>query len=149
MIWWRWNVEGTCWQPTLVPPDAPFRVGDEARLIPVSGTRRWALLARDGAKVNGLPCLPFEILEHQDEVRIAGERYCFSAQTAAEVVTFVGTHKKIRCARCLGRLADGAPIVRCPRCGAHHHAPCWTYDTRCQKCPSPTDEALWIPESLN
>lgn len=149
MIWWRWDDHGKCWRPTLVPPDVPYRLGDDARLIPVPGSRRWALLVGNGARVNGLPCLPFEVLDHRDEVRIAGGRYCFSAQTPAEEVAFVDQNKKIRCTRCLGHLANGDRIVRCPRCRAHHHAACWTYDTRCQKCPAATDDALWVPESLN
>jgi hypothetical protein len=148
MIWWRWDDDGQCWRPTLVPP-APHVLDSAATLIPLSGARRWALLVRGDARVNGRPCLPFEILDHQDEVRIAGERYCFSAQSPAEVVTFADGNTRIRCARCLGRLADGDRIVRCPDCGAHHHQSCWTYDTRCQKCPSSTADAMWVPEPLN
>lgn len=149
MVWWRWDDESRCWRPTLVTLDAPFRVSDFARLIPLTGTRRWALLAGRGARVNGLPCLPMEILDDRDEVYIAGECYYFSAQSPPEVVTCAGDKKKIRCARCLGRLVDGDQIVRCPGCRAHHHASCWTYDVRCQKCPFPTDGRLWVPNSLN
>ena len=149
MIWWRWDDDGMCWRPSLVPPDSAFSIGDTARLIPVAGARRWALLAGDDARVNGLPCLPLEILDDHDEVRIAGERYYFSAQSPPEVVTFADETKKVRCARCLGRLAGGDQIVRCPGCRAHHHAGCWTYDTRCQKCATPTDGRLWVPESVN
>ena len=148
MIWWRWDDKGKCWQASLVPSEAPFRVSDEARLIPVNGTRRWALLAGDGARVNGLPCLPIEILDDRDEVCIAGQRYLFCGQSPPEVVTF-SSDKKIRCARCLGRLVEGDQIVRCPRCRAHHHAPCWPYDARCQKCTFPTDGPPWVPEPLN
>jgi hypothetical protein len=149
MIWWRWDDDGRCWRPTLVRPDAAWRLGNGATLIPLSGSRRWALLARNGARVNGLPCLPCAVLNHQDEVRISGERYCFSGQTPVEVVTFGDGHKKIRCARCLGRLGDGDRIVRCPRCRAHHHAGCWTYDARCPRCSSPTDDTIWVPDPLN
>jgi hypothetical protein len=46
-------------------------------------------------------------------------------------------------------LRDGDQIVRCPRCRAHHHAACWTYDVRCQKCDCPTGDAHWVPDSLN
>jgi hypothetical protein len=150
MIWWQWDDDGKCWRPTLVPPHGPWHLAERtAVVIPVTGTRRWALLAHDDAKVNGLPCLPFEVLDDQDEVRIAGKQYCFSSQTPAEVVAFVDENKNIRCARCLGRLVEGDRIIRCPGCRAHHHASCWSYDTKCQKCPSRTDDILWVPESLN
>jgi hypothetical protein len=148
VIWWRWDENDKCWRPTLVPSESAFRVSDEAQLIPV-GARGWALLAADGVKVNGLPCLPIEILVDRDEVYVAGAHYCFSQLSPPEVVAFVSDKKSIRCARCLERLVDGDQIVRCPSCRAHHHATCWTYDARCQKCPLPTDGAVWIPDSLN
>ena len=148
MIWWRWDEKEKCWRPTLVPPAAAIDVGAMARLIP-AGTRRWALLASGGVTVNGRPCLPMEILEDRDEVCVAGERYSFGALSPPEVITIGGDDRRIRCARCLDRLRDGDPVVRCPRCRAHHHASCWRYDVHCQKCECPTDGALWTPDSLN
>ena len=148
-MWWSWDKDGGCWRPKLVPPDAPFGVNGRATLFPLNGARRWALLARAGARVNGVPCLPIRILADRDEVAIAGEHFCFSMQSPPEVVGFRGVTKRIRCARCLGRLGDGDQIVRCPGCGAHHHAPCWTYDTHCQKCEFPTDGTSWVPDPLN
>jgi hypothetical protein len=148
VIWWHWDNEGNSWQPAILGRNAPFSVGDAAEVVPVPGTRHWALLAHHGAKVNGLPCLPIEVLADRDEVHIEREHYCFSAQAPPEVVTFDG-RKAVRCARCLGRLAGGDQVVRCSGCLAHHHASCWTYHVRCQKCESPTDGRLWVPDVLN
>ena len=153
MMWWRWNEDDKCWQPTLVPPRAPFSVNDHARLIPINDARHWALLsAGAAASVNGRPCLPIEILDDRDEVRLAGEHFCLSTESPAEVVAFdtaTSARKTIRCARCQGDLVEGDPIVRCARCRAHHHASCWSYDTRCLKCGLPTSGAPWAPEPLN
>jgi Prokaryotic RING finger family 1 len=149
VIWWHWDDERKCWRPLLVPSPVPVHVRDCARLIPVNGGRRWALLAGDGVRVNGLSPLPIQILGDRDEVRIGDECYYFSAQSPVEIVAFRGDKKEVRCARCLARLADGTQIVQCPACRAHHHASCWTYDTRCQKCPFQTTGTPWMPDFLN
>jgi hypothetical protein len=149
VIWWRWDKEERCWKETAVSPSASFRVDAEACLISVGRGQQWALLSGPRATVNGLPCLPLEILPDRDEVSIAGEHYCFSEHAAATALAFAGDHRRIRCARCLGRLVDGDQIVRCPRCRAHYHATeCWTYDARCQKCSCPTTHAAWVPDDL-
>jgi hypothetical protein len=145
---WQWDKEKRRWRALQLPADTPMGVPGGAQFIPLARGRQWALLARNGAKVNGLPCLPLEILEDRDEVRIDGEHYCFSAQATAAVVSFGPAPRRIRCARCLGRLAAGDRIVLCPRCSAHHHASCWTYDARCQKCPCPTTHTAWMPDDL-
>jgi hypothetical protein len=149
MMWWRWDDEASCWQPTLVPPTGPFEVSRGARLIPVRSGRRWALLADSTARVNGLPCLPLEVLDDRDEIRVSGEHFVFSTHSPPEVVSVTDSTRKMRCARCLGGLVEGDPIVRCPNCRAHHHASCWTYDVRCQKCSCPADGAPWVPPPLN
>lgn len=152
MMWWRWNSDQKCWQPTLVPPDAAFVVSDHTRLLPVSSGRHWALLTADrAASVNGRPCLPIEILDDRDEVRLDGEHFCLSTQSPADVVAFdaAPNAKKICCAKCLSHLAHGDRIVRCPNCHSHHHASCWSCDSRCLKCGLPTSGALWAPDPLN
>jgi hypothetical protein len=148
MIWWRWDAERKCWQPMIVPPAGPVDVAGGARLIPVGG-KRWALIAGKGVRLNGLVPLPIEVLGDRDEIRIGDQYYAFGAQSPPEPVAFRGHKKEVRCARCLGRLADGTEIVRCPACHAYHHASCWTYDTHCQKCPFPTAGNPWTPASLN
>lgn len=149
MLWWQWDDEARCWRPTLVRPAVSLHLNGHARLVPLSDARRWALLASDGATVNGVPCLPLEVLDDRDEVSIAGARYVFSAHAPAEVAAFASEGKTIRCARCLGLLVDGDQVVRCPACRAHHHASCWSSGARCQKCPLLTDGALWVPGPLN
>lgn len=148
MTWWSWDKEARCWRSSLVHANAPFGVNGHARLIPLNGTRRWALLARDGVRVNGRPCLPIQILGDRDEIAIDEEHFCLSLQSPPAVVEFRANTKNIRCARCLGRLKDGDEIVRCPGCGAHHHGACWTYDARCQQCTFRTDGSAWVPDPV-
>jgi hypothetical protein len=148
MIWWRWDSQQGCWQPTAVRQREPLDVNGGARLVPVAGGRRWGLLVGGNATVNGRAALPLEILDDRDEIGIGGERHSFGAQSPAEVVAF-GQAGNVRCARCLGRLGDGDRVVRCPDCTAYHHAPCWTYDAGCQKCGFLTHAALPVPDPLN
>lgn len=153
MMWWHWDKDDKCWRATLVPPRAAFDVGHRSRVLPFGGAHHWALLTTDpSATVNGRACLPFEVLNDRDEISLAGERFSLSEQSPAEVVAFdakTNATKKLRCPRCLSGLVDRDQIVRCPRCGAHHHASCWSYDAQCQKCGLPTSASAWIPDPLN
>jgi hypothetical protein len=147
MIWWSWDEEAQAWRAATPAPGEAFDAGSHLRLVQVRAGR-WALLARLNARVNGRPCLPLHILADRDEVAVAGGRFCISLQSQPALVSFRAGSRKVRCARCLDQLCESDQAVKCPRCGAHHHAPCWTYDTRCQKCEFPTDGTWWTPEAV-
>jgi len=117
-----------------------------ARLVRIPGGGS-ALLAPITVRLNGVPCLPIQILRDRDEISTPHHLYCFTTATAA-AVTFTGGCGKMRCARCLGQLIDGESIVECPRCRAHHHADHWKYGPGCQKCNYPTTGPSWIPEAM-
>jgi hypothetical protein len=145
MTWWSWDDQGRIWRPSERPQEA-FNAHRLARLVPLRAGR-WALLARGAARVNGEPCLPIHILSDRDEISIAGLRFCIGIETPPAAEPFRAGTRTVRCARCLDGLVESEPAVVCPRCGAHHHAPCWTYDTRCQKCAFKTDCSAWTPEA--
>jgi hypothetical protein len=153
MTWWRWNNEEKFWQPTLVPPDAAFVVGDHTRLLPVGSARHWALLTADAAAtVNGRPCLPIEILDDRDEVRLTGDHFCLSTHSPADPLAFsaaTAANRNVRCARCQSDLLEGDRVVRCGHCRAYHHASCESYDARCQKCGLPMSGPAWMPDPVS
>jgi hypothetical protein len=105
-----------------------------------------------------------KILEHRDEIAVAGERFLYSEESLPEITSFQAEPgaRLLRCSLCRGLIGDGMTVVRCPRCLRLFHqndagpdAPerhCWTYSERCRHCGHPTGllgESLWSPEKEN
>ena len=147
MIMWKWVSVEKMWRMSLLSASAAVDLDETAQVVPVS-SGGCALLSRTGVRINGIPCLPIQVLADRDEIFARKNTYYFSAESPAEAVTFKACGRKMRCARCLGWLVDGDAILQCPRCNAHHHAEHWTYAPGCQKCGYPTAGLLWVPEPL-
>jgi hypothetical protein len=126
-----------------------------------------ALLAQPDLSVlvNGVPIAGgLKILEHRDEIAVAGDRFLYSEESLPEITSFQAEPgaRPLRCSLCRGSIEDGMTVVRCPRCLRLFHqsdagpdAPerhCWTYSERCRHCGHPTGmtgESLWSPEKEN
>ncbi len=124
--------------------DSPVDIASVARIV--RRDRRCILFARDGVTVNGLPPLPIQVLRDRDEIRAAGQTIYFTADAIPQE-SILRTSMPLRCARCLGGLAEGDRVVRCPRCLAHHHPCCW-HGAGCLKCLHPAASLAWTPEPL-
>jgi hypothetical protein len=128
------------------------------------GERGALLLSRPGVwvRVNGLPVLGgLRVLEHKDEVLIAGGRLYFSLETTPTATTYripEGVRAAV-CPICRGPIKDGATAVQCPGCARWFHQaeaadgrpakPCWTYAPNCRFCNHPTAfdaQAAWRPD---
>ena len=147
MMMWQWAPVKKMWQASVVSAKRAFELDEAARVLPLPGGG-CALLAAAGVRLNGIPCLPIQVLADRDEIFTRNNTYYFSAESPAEAVPFQAGGRRMRCARCLGWLMDGDAILKCPRCGAHHHAEHWPYAPGCQKCGYPTAGLLWVPEPL-
>jgi len=145
MLVWQWDQADGRWRSAPIPDDAPVDLGNLAKLVRVAGIRGCVMLARDGVKVNGSMSLPLQVLRDRDEIFAAGQRFYFSVD-ALPTISVLGSRTTVRCARCLGLLAAGEQVVRCPRCTAHHHPGCWDHGGTCQKCRRPASGAAWAPD---
>jgi hypothetical protein len=112
--------------------------------------------------VNGLPVLGgLRVLEHKDEILLAGARLYFSAEATPVIATFQNRagERIPSCPICRGQLKEGDAAVQCPGCGRWHHQlpaadgkpakACWTYAATCRFCGHPTaltGQPAWRPE---
>lgn len=129
----------------------------------LDGLARSAIVAPLGAPVfvNGEPVLGgLRLLEHRDEVILAGERLYFSAESKPQIVLYEPdpNGRLVKCALCRLPLAPGQDmVVHCPQCGRIFHQVaeregqparlCWTFRPSCL-CGHPTpitDEPIWQP----
>jgi hypothetical protein len=124
-----------------------------------------ALLVRPGVwvRVNGRPVLGgVHVLEHKDEILVAGGRLFFSMETTPVAVPFrlAAGAPVPTCPICRGPIKDGQQAVQCPGCSRWFHQldaaegrpakPCWTYAPTCRFCNHPTSfaaESAWKPET--
>jgi hypothetical protein len=146
MLLWQSDDAEQRWRSAPIPVDTPVDLAPVARLVRAAAVRGCVLLARDGVRVNGMRCLPLQVLHDRDEICAAGKRFYFSVDALPEVSVF-RSHKTVRCARCLGLLADGEQVVRCPGCSAHHHPGCWDHGGSCQKCRRSASGVAWTPDA--
>ncbi len=134
-------------------------------LVPLADKPGFALLTRPhlSARVNGEPVGTVVVLEHRDEVRIAGQCWCFSQHSRPQISLFhpeVGRRPR-KCALCSVVLQDGDMVVVCPGCGRFYHQldatadteakHCFTFQAQCRHadCAHPTDlsgSGGWQPE---
>jgi hypothetical protein len=126
--------------------------------------RNVLLMTRPGVwvRINGEPVLGgLRVLEHKDELLIAGQRLYYSAETTPTITTYQVPEggRPATCPICRGPIRTGQHTVRCPGCGRWFHQleangeqpakPCWTYAPTCRFCSHPTAfeaEAAWRPE---
>ena len=124
-----------------------------------SGVARAALLTQPlgcALVVNGYRPLGVAVLEERDEIIAHGEVLYFGERSRTSQMRFEESDESVGCARCKQPLCSDDLVIRCPACGAFHHAGaiasseeerlCWTYDARCGACERPRDEMLWAPE---
>lgn len=103
------------------------------------------------ARINGdLLVLGIRFLRDRDSIQVGGQAPMFySTETPAVVVTYAEPQPAV-CARCKTNVEKGAAAVRCPKCAAWHHQPCWGYAPTCAACEQPTTlgsgEYQWMPE---
>lgn len=149
-------------QASAVDADA---FGRDGRLTSFTrgGLAGSALLVRSGAVafVNGVPVLGgLQVLEHRDELLVAGVRAFYSVESKVEPTTYqVADGRVVKCVLCRTPFVSGQDtIVKCPQCGrCYHHMEadadrpaklCWTFRETCL-CGHPTrlsDEPLWRPD---
>lgn len=124
-----------------------------------TGKERYVLIGEAGKgeiRVNGVRILGMRVLDHRDEVQIAGPpvRFYFSSDLPARKTRYKGSDARpFHCARCKGEISPGEEVVRCPGCRLLYHEMggrgCWTYDAVCLGCKRPTGENhLWRPEPI-
>ena len=147
MLIWKWIPAEKMWRMSLLSSKPAFDLDEDTRVVQLPGGG-CALLSKAGVRLNGMPCLPFQVLGDRDEIFTRNHVYSFTAESPAEVVPFKVNERRMRCTRCLGWLKYGDPVLKCPRCGAHHHAEHWTYAPGCPKCVYPTAGLLSIPDPL-
>lgn len=145
MVLWGWDGEAARMRPADIEANVPIDIDGVARLLPLPPGRRCALLARESVRVNGIRCLPLQILRDRDEIRVGNKIFYFSMDSIPRV-SRVHVNRTVRCARCLGCLATGDEVVRCPGCQAHHHPDCWRLGPGCQKCQHAADAVSWTPD---
>jgi hypothetical protein len=131
----------------IEPISAAIDLTPAARIVPLRRRPGCALLARDGVTLNGRPALPIQVLRDRDEIRAAGRAIYFTTDAIPEESTLQSA-TPLRCARCLGGVAAGDRVIRCPGCRAHHHSRCWNEGGRCHKCHHPAASLSWTPEAL-
>ncbi len=114
--------------PTIL--SAPSAHGDLwVLLVPPTG---------DSVHINGCVVVAgLAVLRHRDEITI-GDHFVayFSSETPPEVAPLsAGSSGPVPCARCTRVIDVASPAVRCPLCGAAHHAAvdrqCWGYAETC------------------
>jgi len=150
MTLWFWRREAKCWERSVAETqmESGTFLNGCARIIPLPG-RSFGVLARNGVRVNGRECLPFEVLSDRDEIFAGGEAWCLSTMAPAVEAMFGAGKTQVRCARCLGALKEGEAVSVCPCCRAHYHGvDCWTYDPACAKCGHTTSGKPWVPDPL-
>jgi hypothetical protein len=138
-----------------------------ARLVSLQHRRLTAaaVVAPPGAAafVNGQRILGgLQLLEHRDELLIAGNRLHFTDESPPLVSLYRPEPgaRPLKCALCAKPLvaegdggADGCSVVACPRCGRLFHMAderrCWTFRPKCV-CGHYTDleaKGAWMPET--
>lgn len=146
--------------------EAPTLANDAASLVCITdrGERHVALLLLGDvpAFVNGEPLAGrFRVLQHKDEILLAGVRYYFSAQSQPVVTVFTPSagQRNPRCPICRMAIEPGDQVLQCPGCGRLFHEiaaegdrpekKCATYDKHCKFCGNPTaldGENFWTPD---
>jgi len=152
-----WVAESAGWVRAPLVGDVPL--GSDAAEI-VCGERgadlTWVLLGPPAVRVNGVPLAAgVRVLRDRDEVRAAGRRMFFSAETLATIEPMPALERPAICPRCRTAIEVGTLAVRCPKCHVWHHQsdelPCWLYGASCSVCDQPTalDAGYrWSPEDL-
>ena len=136
------------------------RDGDAALLVPVESATsdsrdQWLLIGNGALRVNGNPIPPgIRLLQHRDELRLAGARAWFSTERLA-VVEPLEDRSGPRCPRCSKEIAYGSLSAICPACSVAFHQsdrkPCFTYEPVCPICKGGTEiggEFSFRPELL-
>jgi hypothetical protein len=142
-------------EPPLGLRLVPFGAGADGGMALMVPPRTVAVWVNGESIVAGL-----RVLEHRDEILCGDSRWYYSAESRAEVKTYVlpAGERRPRCGVCRSPLDDGQPAVACPQCGRLYHQiaeqaaapakPCWTYRPECL-CGHPTaldESALWRPD---
>ena len=155
MILWSWDEKGESWREVALETGKTFSLSPNCQLLPLQPPKCCLLSCKAEEEgrvtVNGMPPLTLRMLDDRDEICLNSETVYFSTEASAKIVSFADD-TELFCGRCKGKMAAGAPAVRCPRCGAWHHETealhCWTYDSRCSCCELPTAGVPWEPEPL-
>jgi len=144
--------------------EAPPLESRPFRLVPFDegNNRNVALILSDSHQgwVNGNTIIGLKVLDHRDEIHIAGRRWYYSSESQPRRAIFQldPNTRRPRCVVCRVPIEDGDTIVACPRCGRLYHQleagderpdkPCYTYRDRCL-CGHATSldgEGLWRPD---